>query len=167
MSSENKVPDLEELQAQLSGLSNESGFIFLKGVIAFDCFRNTNSRSKCPSTADASEETVAVTRGPGRRIKGWPFVHIPYYSPASFSLPSFNLHPLSWTWIPASDCNGAQATWACRLWEVDDSPVHFVVFPALRHSPDPALAYHTRPHFCMRALHMTGGYLSLSSVVGE
>ena len=68
----------------------------------------------CRRSRDCLAEIVTVpvtTGGPGKCIKGWPFVHIPSLQPRrilSSPNPSFNRHPLSWTWAVASDCNGAR-----------------------------------------------------------
>jgi hypothetical protein len=91
------------------------------------------------------------------------------------SSPLFDLHPLSWTWAAASDCNGAQATWRCRSWEVYNRyhestirTVHFVAFPPL----DPPLirpfAHHARPCFYTQVSHIKAeGCLCLSRGVGK
>jgi len=111
-------------------------------------------------------------RGPERRIKEWPFAHIP--SSQSCILFYLTLHLLSWTWAAASDCNGAQAIWRCRPWEVYDRHHDYDTYCTLccislpRPSPDPALAQHARSCFCTQASRITvEGCLRLSRGVGE
>jgi hypothetical protein len=123
--------------------------------------------------AETATGTV-TTGGPERRIKGWPLVHI-FSSQCILSSPLFNLHPLSWTWAAAGDCNGAQATWRCRSWEVYNRhhestirTVHFVAFPPL----DPPLirpfAHHARPCFYTQVSHIKAeGCLCLSRGFGK
>ena len=101
-----------------------------------------------PTLTRLSAEIVTVTAGgPERRIKGWPFVRIPSSQQPrilSSPLPSFDLHPLSRTRAAASDCNGAQATWGRRPWEVYGS--HYDTYCTLcRISPPPPPRPSPRP----------------------
>ncbi len=127
---------LEKSQAEViiySAVQNESGFIFLKDVIALETRIPAQNR---PETGDASTETVAVTRPWSREaycIKGWPFAHTPHYKPASSPFPSF-VHPLSWTWAAASDRNGGAGAVDFGRWT---SAAHYLLHSLAPLRPSP------------------------------